>query len=72
LSTLYNGRIRNGEHARVFPISNWTKLDVWECIPEEDQEAPSIHVARSLAVSAHGRMLYALSPCVELKRKGFF
>jgi sulfate adenylyltransferase subunit 2 len=39
---LYNGRIRRGEHARVFPISNWTELDVWRYIAEEELEAPSI------------------------------
>src|SRR2546421_10820516 len=41
LWNLYNGRIRKGEHVRVFPISNWTELDVWQYIAEEDLEIPS-------------------------------
>jgi sulfate adenylyltransferase subunit 2 len=36
LWSLYNGRIKRGEHVRVFPISNWTELDVWQYIAEED------------------------------------
>jgi sulfate adenylyltransferase subunit 2 len=32
---LYNGRIRKGVHARIFPISSWTELDVWQCIAQE-------------------------------------
>src|ERR687892_1765638 len=42
LWNLYNGRIRPGEHVRVFPISNWTELDVWEYIRTEGLELPSI------------------------------
>jgi len=40
LWSLYNGRIKRGEHVRVFPISNWTELDVWQYIAEEDLEVP--------------------------------
>ena len=40
LWSLYNGRIRRGEHVRVFPISNWTELDVWQYIAEEELEIP--------------------------------
>ena len=43
--TLYNGRIRKGEHVRVFPLSNWTELDVWRYIDEEELEVPSIYFA---------------------------
>ena len=40
LWSIYNGRIRRGESVRVFPISNWTELDVWQYIAEEDLEVP--------------------------------
>jgi len=49
--SLYNGRIRKGEHARVFPISNWTELDVWQCIAEEALEVPSIYFAHEREVT---------------------
>ena len=45
LWNLYNGRIRKGEHIRVFPISNWTELDVWQYIARENLELPSIYFA---------------------------
>jgi sulfate adenylyltransferase subunit 2 len=64
--TLYNGRIRKGEHARVFPISNWTELDVWQYIAEEGLEVPSIYFAHEREVFARDGMLYAVSPFVEL------
>ena len=49
LWTLYNGRIRKGEHVRVFPISNWTELDVWQYIATEKLEIPSIYFAHERA-----------------------
>src|SRR3954447_19130104 len=63
---LYNGRIRRGEHARVFPISNWTELDVWQYIAEEELEVPSIYFAHEREVFARDGMLYAVSPFVQL------
>jgi sulfate adenylyltransferase subunit 2 len=66
LWSLYNGRIRRGEHARVFPISNWTELDVWQYIAEEELEVPSIYFAHDRDVFARDGMLYAVSPFVEL------
>jgi sulfate adenylyltransferase subunit 2 len=66
LWSLYNGRIRKGEHARVFPISNWTELDVWQYIAEEDLEVPSIYFAHDREVFTRDGMLYAVSPFVEL------
>ena len=66
LWSLYNGRIRKGEHVRVFPISNWTELDVWQYIAEEDLEVPSIYFAHDRDVFARDGMLYAVSPFVEL------
>src|SRR4051794_5165347 len=66
LWSLYNGRIRKGEHVRVFPISNWTELDVWQYIAEEELEVPSIYFAHERDVFARDGMLYALSPFMEL------
>jgi sulfate adenylyltransferase subunit 2 len=66
LWSLYNGRIRKGEHVRVFPISNWTELDVWQYIAEEGLEVPSIYFAHDRDVFARDGMLYAVSPFVEL------
>src|SRR3954453_5092080 len=40
LWNLYNGRIRKGQHMRVFPISNWTEMDVWQYIQQEGLEVP--------------------------------
>ncbi|MHB8240558.1 MAG: sulfate adenylyltransferase subunit CysD [Solirubrobacteraceae bacterium] len=66
LWSLFNGRIHKGEHARVFPISNWTELDVWQYIFEEQLEVPSIYFAHEREVFARDGMLYAVSPFVEL------
>ncbi len=68
LWSLYNGRIRRGEHVRVFPISNWTELDVWQYIAEERLEVPSIYFAHEREVFARDGMLYAMSPHVQLTR----
>jgi sulfate adenylyltransferase subunit 2 len=64
--SIYNGRIRQGEHARVFPISNWTELDVWQYIAEEGLEVPSIYFAHEREVFSRDGMLYAVSPYIEL------
>jgi sulfate adenylyltransferase subunit 2 len=66
LWSLYNGRIRRGEHVRVFPISNWTELDVWQYIAEEKLEVPSIYFSHVREVFARDGMLYAVSPHVQL------
>jgi sulfate adenylyltransferase subunit 2 len=63
---LYNGRIRKGEHVRVFPLSNWTELDVWQYIDQEKLEVPSIYYAHKRQVFERDGMLYALSPYVQL------
>jgi sulfate adenylyltransferase subunit 2 len=63
---LYNGRLKKGEHARVFPISNWTELDVWQYIAEEQLEVPSIYFAHDREVFERDGMLYAVSPFMEL------
>ena len=59
---LYNGRIRRGEHIRVFPISNWTELDVWQYIARENLEIPSIYFAHERDVFERDGMLLADSP----------
>ncbi len=66
LWSLYNGRIHKGEHARVFPISNWTELDVWQYIAEESLEVPSIYFAHEREVFSRDGMLYAVSPFIEM------
>src|SRR5579863_7371943 len=63
---LFNGRIRKGEHVRVFPLSNWTELDVWQYIAQEKLEVPSIYFAHMRQVFERDGMLYALSPHVQL------
>ncbi len=65
LWSLYNGRVHRGENIRVFPISNWTELDVWQYIHREDIELPSIYFAHSRAVVRRGTALVpvtALTP----------
>jgi sulfate adenylyltransferase subunit 2 len=58
LWSLYNGRHRAGEHLRVFPISNWTELDVWQYIAAEDLDIPSIYYAhRRMVVERDGMRL---------------
>jgi sulfate adenylyltransferase subunit 2 len=66
LWNLYNGRIRKGEGVRVFPLSNWTELDVWQYIDEEKLEVPSIYFAHRREVFRRDGMLLAVSPYVEL------
>jgi sulfate adenylyltransferase subunit 2 len=50
LWNLYNGRHKPGEHVRVFPLSNWTELDVWEYVEREDIELPSIYLSHEREV----------------------
>jgi sulfate adenylyltransferase subunit 2 len=59
LWNLYNGRHRPGEHLRVFPISNWTELDVWSYIAEEGVELPPLYYAHHRPVVARDGMLLA-------------
>ena len=66
LWSIYNGRIRRGEHVRVFPLSNWTELDVWQYIAKERLEVPSIYFAHEREVFRRDGMLYAISPHVQL------
>jgi sulfate adenylyltransferase subunit 2 len=61
LWNLYNGRIRRGQHMRVFPISNWTEMDVWQYIEREDLEVPSIYFAHERDVFRRDNMWLATS-----------
>jgi sulfate adenylyltransferase subunit 2 len=65
LWNLYNARIRKGEHIRVFPISNWTELDVWQYVARERLELPPIYFAHEREVFRRDGMLYAVSGFVE-------
>jgi sulfate adenylyltransferase subunit 2 len=66
LWNLYNGQIKPGEHVRVFPLSNWTELDVWQYIREEEIALPEIYFAHRRDVFRRDGMLYAKSDFVEL------
>jgi sulfate adenylyltransferase subunit 2 len=66
LWNLYNGFVKPGEHVRVFPLSNWTELDVWQYIAEEKLELPNIYFAHEREVFQRDGMLYAVSDFVEL------
>jgi sulfate adenylyltransferase subunit 2 len=66
LWNLYNGRIKRGEHVRVFPLSNWTELDVWEYIDQEQLEVPSIYFSHQRPVFQRDGMLYAWREGTEL------
>jgi sulfate adenylyltransferase subunit 2 len=65
LWNLYNARVRKGEHVRVFPISNWTELDVWQYVAREQLELPPIYFAHEREVFRRDGMLYAASEYVE-------
>jgi sulfate adenylyltransferase subunit 2 len=66
LWSLYNGRHKPGEHIRVFPLSNWTELDIWQYIAEENIELPPIYYAHRREVFRRDGMLLAVSPFVTL------
>jgi sulfate adenylyltransferase subunit 2 len=66
LWSLYNGRIRKGEHVRSFPISNWTEMDVWQYLAQEKLEVPTIYYAHTREVFERDNMLYALNEHIEL------
>jgi len=65
LWSLYNARVRKGEHVRAFPISNWTELDVWQYVARERLELPLIYFAHERDVFRRDGMIYAASDFVE-------
>ena len=66
LWALYNGRLRRGEHLRIFPLSNWTELDVWEYIRLEQIPLPDLYFAHRREVFERDGMFYAANPFVTL------
>jgi sulfate adenylyltransferase subunit 2 len=66
LWSLFNGRIRRGENIRVFPISNWTELDIWQYVADEDIELPSIYYAHQRRVFERDGMWIADTPYVTV------
>jgi len=65
LWSLYNGRVHPGESIRVFPLSNWTELDVWSYIGAHDIEVPDLYLAAERDVVERDGMLYAVNELVE-------
>ncbi|MBA8794387.1 sulfate adenylyltransferase subunit 2 [Friedmanniella endophytica] len=65
LWNLYNGRIFPGQSIRVFPLSNWTELDVWRYIESEQLAVPDLYFAAEREVVERGGMLYAVNRFVE-------
>ena len=68
LWALYNGRLHSGEHMRIFPLSNWTELDIWHYIGHEGIEIPSIYFAHEREVISRDGML--LSVGEEIQPRG--
>jgi sulfate adenylyltransferase subunit 2 len=66
LWSLFNGRHRQGEHIRVFPISNWTELDIWQYVAEEGIDLPSIYFSHKREVFERDGMLLAVSEFVTV------
>jgi sulfate adenylyltransferase subunit 2 len=66
LWSLYNGRHRKGEHIRVFPISNWTELDIWQYVADEGIELPTIYYAHRRRVFQRDGMWLADTPFVTV------
>src|SRR4051795_4041994 len=67
LWSLYNGRIHGGEHMRIFPLSNWTELDIWHYLAREDVEIPSIYFSHQRRVFRRDGMLLTESEFNPLK-----
>lgn len=65
LWNIYNGRIHKGENVRVFPISNWTELDIWNYIKRENIELPSIYFSHEREVLEHEGQLVAVSEFIQ-------
>jgi sulfate adenylyltransferase subunit 2 len=67
LWNLFNGKKRMGEHFRVFPLSNWTEMDVWQYIYHEDIEMPSLYFSHDRECFKRDGVIYAASDCMKLK-----
>ncbi|PZR21248.1 MAG: sulfate adenylyltransferase subunit CysD [Citrobacter freundii] len=66
LWNIYNGRIHKGENVRVFPISNWTELDIWNYIRKENIALPSIYFSHDREVLVHEGQLIAVSDFIQI------
>jgi sulfate adenylyltransferase subunit 2 len=64
---LYNGRVHQGESIRVFPLSNWTELDIWSYIEVEGIDIPDLYLAREREVVNRGGMLYEVNEFTPLR-----
>jgi sulfate adenylyltransferase subunit 2 len=67
LWSLYNGRVHGGEHMRIFPLSNWTELDIWDYIHQERVDIPSIYFAHRRRVIRRDGMLLSESETIQPK-----
>ncbi len=67
LWSLYNGRLHEGEHMRIFPISNWTELDIWDYIGREGIEIPNIYFSHQRRVFERDGMLMSETPLNPLR-----
>lgn len=67
LWNLFNGKKKYGEHFRVFPISNWTEMDIWQYIKKENIELPSLYFSHQREVVRRGNTILAKSPFLQLK-----
>ncbi len=67
LWNIYNGKIQKGENVRVFPISNWTELDIWNYIRREKIDLPTIYFSHERDVISHEGQLVAVSSFIQLE-----
>ena len=64
---LFNGRKNAGEHFRIFPLSNWTELDIWQYIKQENIQIPSLYLSHSREMIERNGQLLAKSDYLKLK-----
>jgi sulfate adenylyltransferase subunit 2 len=67
LWNIFNGRMKHGEHFRVFPLSNWTEMDVWQYIKQENIPLPSLYFAHSRPVVRRSGMWLAVTPFITVQ-----
>lgn len=67
LWNIFNGKKRKGEHFRVFPISNWTEMDVWQYILQENIQLPSLYYTHEREVFMRDGSIYAALPAIQRK-----
>ena len=64
---IYNGRIHKGENARIFPLSNWTELDVWHYIEREQIPIPKLYFTHRRDTLIHQKQIFPVSPYIQLE-----